>query len=153
MTSLEAQFQLLLPPGGDPARLSCDPGSGQDPNHLDVDRVPVKLSSHSPRPPPFTRDDSGNLPPDATITLDVEDNSISQGKQFQCAASGPSTLISLERRHGRPEKIKDESERAAGQNAESKSPFGGREDRGPATRSAVHDIRRIRGHTSSELEY
>ncbi|KAK7036824.1 hypothetical protein R3P38DRAFT_2770897 [Favolaschia claudopus] len=66
------------------------------------------MSSHSPRPPPFTRDDSGNLPPDATIALDVEDNSISQGKQFQCAASGPSTLISLERRHGRPEKIKDE---------------------------------------------
>ncbi|KAK6964719.1 hypothetical protein R3P38DRAFT_2816858 [Favolaschia claudopus] len=132
MTSLEAKFYFLLPPGGDPARFSCDPGSDHAPNQLVVDRVPITFpipglilnESHVSmwmncldncllKPPPFTRDcDSGNLAPDATTTVDVEDNFVSQGKEFPCEASDPSTLSSSKRRRDRPEKTKDESERA-----------------------------------------
>ncbi|KAK7036952.1 hypothetical protein R3P38DRAFT_2770998 [Favolaschia claudopus] len=113
MTSLEAKFYFLLPPGGDPARFSCDPGSDHAPNQLVVDRVPVTFpipglilnESHVSmwmnclnncllKPPPFTRDcDSGNLAPDATTTVDVEDNFVSQGKEFPCEATQSADAI------------------------------------------------------------
>ncbi|KAK6984316.1 hypothetical protein R3P38DRAFT_3292420 [Favolaschia claudopus] len=124
MTSLEATLYLLLPPGGAPARHSCDPRSDQDLNDPDVDLVPLTF----PIPGLVLNEshvsvwmdcldnyllkdrDFGNLAPDATVTLGVEDNSMSQNKEFPCKESSPS---SSKRRRDCLEKSKDESERAA----------------------------------------